>query len=164
MRRGDPDNDHQSRDRRKYQDHREDVLDDPVPACYPLRLLRRREMKTSQPPMAMTAHPAAASVPLFPGPLPPPVAGAPAGALVVAPGLADVVVPAGVLAVVAVPVGVAELARAAGQISVVAVALGGVHFSQWSCCPPSGSHAIGVPFAATPDSFRSALGQNSPAL
>jgi hypothetical protein len=79
--------------------------------------------------------------------------------------------PVGVLAVVAVPVGVAVRARAAGQTGAatavlvgVAVEVAGVHTSQCGCCPPSGSHAIGVPFAATPDMFRSALGQNSPAL
>jgi hypothetical protein len=146
-----------------------------------LRRLRRRERKTSPAPTTMTAPPAAASVPLVPGPVPPPVAGAPAGALVVATGVACVVVsvgaPVGVLGVVAVPVGVAVLvgvavpARVAGQIGVaaavlvgVAVEVAGVHTSQCGCCPPSGSHAIGVPFAATPDMFRSALGQNSPAL
>lgn len=77
----------------------------------------------------------------------------------------------GVLAMVAVPVGPAVLARAAGQICVAAAVLAGVavavacvQTSQCGCCPPSGSHAIGVPLAATPDMLRSALGQNSPAL
>ena len=46
----------------------------------------------------MIAPPAAASVALGPGPVPPPVAGAPAGVLVVALGAADVAVPACVLA------------------------------------------------------------------
>jgi hypothetical protein len=118
----------------------------------------------------MTAHPAAASAPLIPGPVPPPVAGAPAGALVVVPGVADVVVPVvalvDVLGLVVVPVGAAVTARVAGQTGVpVAVLVAGVQSSQCGCVPlASGSHAIGVPFAATPDMFRSALGQNSPAL
>ena len=121
------------------------------------------------------AHPAAASIPLVPGPMPPPVAGAPAGALVVASGVADAVVPVGAtvagLAVVAASVGAAATARAAGQIGVAVAVLAGVavevarvQSSQCGCCPPSGSHAIGVPFPASPDMFRSALGQNSPAL
>ena len=49
-------------------------------------------------PATMTAHPAAASAPLIPGPVPPPVAGAPAGAFVVALVAPDVVVPPGALA------------------------------------------------------------------
>ena len=118
----------------------------------------------------MTAHPAAASAPLIPGPLPPPVAGAPTGAPVVTSGVADAVVPVvalvDVLGVVAVP------ARAAGQTSVpvavlagVAVEVAGVQSLQCGGVPfASGSQAIGVPFSATPDMFRSALGQNSPAL
>ena len=108
--------------------------------------------------------------------MPPPVAGAPAGAFAVAPGAADLVVPVGalvdVLGLVVVPAGVAVLARVAGQISVpvavlagVAVEVAGVHALQCGWVPlASGSHAIGVPFTATPDMFRSALGQNSPAL
>jgi len=109
---------------------------------------------------------------LIPGPLPPPVAGAPTGAPVVTSGVADVVVPlvalVDVLGVVAVPVADAVPARAAGQTSVpagVAVEVAGVQSLQCGWVPlASGSHAIGVPFAATPDMFRSALGQNSPAL
>ena len=99
-----------------------------------MRRLRRRATKTRLAPAAMTAHPPAASIPLFPGPVPPPVAGAPAGVLVVAPGLADVVVPVGapvgVLEVVAVPVGAPELARAAGQVGVPLVVLARVQSSQ----------------------------------
>jgi hypothetical protein len=133
-----------------------------------MRRVRRRAAKTRQAPTAMTAHPPAASIPLLPGPVPPPVAGAPAGAVVVAPGLADVVAPVaavvGVLVVVAVPAGAPELARAAGQVTVPAAALARVQSSQWGCVSPAGSHAIGVPFKATPDSSRSAVGQNSPAL
>ena len=102
--------------------------------------------------------------------MPPPVPGAPAGAFVVAPGVADVVVPVEALA--GVPVGVGVTARVAGQTGVpvavlagVAVEVAGVHALQCGWVPlASGSHAIGVPFAATPDMFRSALGQNSPAL
>ena len=41
MRRDDQTNDHDDHSRRKYQDHREDVLEDPVLACYPLPVLRR---------------------------------------------------------------------------------------------------------------------------
>ena len=56
-----------------------------------MRRTRRRERMTSPAPTTITAHPAAASVPLDPGPVPPPVAGAPAsvsvGAAVVADGL-----------------------------------------------------------------------------
>jgi hypothetical protein len=108
--------------------------------------------------------------------MPPPVAGAPAGAFVVVPGVADVLVPVGALADVlglaVVPVGVAVTARVAGQTGVpvavlagVAVEVAGVHALQCGWVPlASGSQAIGVPFAATPDMFRSALGQNSPAL
>jgi hypothetical protein len=95
---------------------------------------------------------------------------------VVTSGVADAVVPvvalADVLGVVAVPVADAVPARAAGQTSVpvavlsgVAVEVAGVQSLQCGWVPlASGSHAIGVPFAATPDMFRSALGQNSPAL
>ncbi len=79
-------------------------------------------------------------------------------------GVADAVVPVVALADV--------LARAAGQTSVpvaelagVAVEVAGVQSLQCGWVPlASGSQAIGVPFAATPDMFRSALGQNSPAL
>jgi hypothetical protein len=124
----------------------------------------------------MMAHPAAASAPLNPGPVPPPVAGAPAGAPVVVSGTGDVVVPvaalADVLGLVAAPVGDAVPARASGQSRVpvavlagVAVEVAGVHALQCGWVPlASGSQAIGVPFSATPDMFRSALGQNSPAL
>lgn len=123
-------------------------------------------------PATMTAHPAAASAQLIPGPVPPPVAGAPAGA----PGATGVVVPvvalADVVGMVAVPVGDAVPARASGQTSVpvavlagVAAGVAGVHALQCGWVPlASGSHAIGVPFRATPDMFRSARGQNSPAL
>lgn len=139
------------------------------------RRLRLRESKTSPAPTTMTAPPAAASVPLVPGPVPPPVVGAPAGPLVVAPAVADAVIPVGallgVLAVVDVPPGVAVPARAVGQIGVatavlaaVAAEVARVHSSQCGGCPPSGSQAIGEPFSATPDMYRSALGQNSPAL
>lgn len=41
MRRDDQTNDHDDRGGRKYQDHREDVLEDPVLACYPLPVLQR---------------------------------------------------------------------------------------------------------------------------
>jgi|ERR1700722_6881378 len=140
----------------------------PGPVHTGMRRPRRRATKTRQAPAAMTAHPPAASIPLLPGPVPPPVAGAPAGVLAVAPGLTDVVVsvgaPVGVLEVVAVPVGAPEVARAAGQVGVAVVVLARVQSSQRGCVPPSDSQAIGVPFKATPDSSRSALGQNSPAL
>jgi hypothetical protein len=71
-----------------------------------------------------------------------------------------------VLGTVAVP------ATAAGQINVPVAVLAGVTVEvavvqslQCGWVPlASGSHAIGVPFADTPDMFRSALGQNSPAL
>jgi hypothetical protein len=42
MRRDDQANDQDDRSATKYQDHREDVLEDPVPACYLLLVLRRR--------------------------------------------------------------------------------------------------------------------------
>jgi hypothetical protein len=41
VRRDDQTNDQDDRSGRKYQDHREDVLEDPVLACYPLPVLRR---------------------------------------------------------------------------------------------------------------------------
>jgi hypothetical protein len=41
MRRDDQTNDQDDRSGRKYQDHREDMLEDPVPACYPLPVLQR---------------------------------------------------------------------------------------------------------------------------
>jgi hypothetical protein len=40
MRRDDQTNDHDDRSSRKYQDHREDVLENPVLACYPLPFLQ----------------------------------------------------------------------------------------------------------------------------
>ncbi len=132
------------------------------PESVRLGRLRRRERKTSPAPTAMKAPPEAASVPLIPGPVPPPVAGAPAGPLVVAavaPGVADGVE------------GVEPAATATGQTGVVPAVLAGVavkftrvQSSQCGCVFPSGSQAIGVPFAATPDVYRSAVGQNSPAL
>lgn len=85
----------------------------------------------------------------------------------------EIAVPVGIAVAVgvAVPVGVTVPARIAGQIRGtaavlvgIAVEVAGVQSSQCGCCPPSGSQAIGVPFAATPDMFRSALGQNSPGL
>ncbi len=86
--------------------------------------------------------------------------------------VAPVVAVVDVLGVVVVPVGAAVTARVAGQTGVpvavlagVAVEVAGVHALQCGWVPlASGSHAIGVPFSATPDMFRSALGQNSPAL
>ena len=41
-RRDDQENDHDDRDDRKCQNHREDVLEDPVLACYPLPVFQRR--------------------------------------------------------------------------------------------------------------------------
>ena len=41
VRRDDQADDHDDRGGRKYQDHREDVLEDPVLACYPLPVLQR---------------------------------------------------------------------------------------------------------------------------
>src|SRR5690242_6729510 len=41
MRRDGQANDHDDRSGRKYQDHREDMLEDPVLACYPLPVLQR---------------------------------------------------------------------------------------------------------------------------
>jgi len=41
MHRDDQANDHDDRSGRNYQDHREDVLEDPVLACYPLPVIRR---------------------------------------------------------------------------------------------------------------------------
>ena len=100
----------------------------------------------------MKAPPVAATVPLIPGPVPPPVAGAPAGEVVVAavaPGVAD-----GVEVVEPVE----PPAMATGQTGVVPAVLAGVavkftrvQSSQCGCEFPSGSQAIGVPFAATPD-------------
>lgn len=113
----------------------------------------------------MAAPPAAASIPRGSGPVPPPVAGAPAGAPVVALPVADVAAP------VAVLLGVAPPAGAGGQGVVAVVVLAGVleketgvHACHVGCSPGTGSHAIGVPLAAIPDSFSSATGQNSPAL
>lgn len=110
-------------------------------------------------PAAMAAAPAAASVQPGPGPVPPPVDGAPTGAPVLAPEVGE---PAGVgghtwvAAVVAA--GVAVVPGVAGKVT-------GVHASHCGCCPPGwDSHAIGAPSAATPDVFKSALGQGSPAL
>jgi hypothetical protein len=125
-----------------------------------LRRPRRRDRKMSPAPTAKTAPPAAASVPLGPGPVPPPVAGAPAGA----PGVA-VEAPVGVPAAVAVPAGVGGQGWVAAAVLVgVALKMTGVHASHLGCCSPGwDSHAIGVPLAATPDMFTSASGQNSPA-
>src|SRR6202000_2229228 len=67
-----------------------------------LRRLCRRERTRSPAPTTMIAHPAAAVVPLVPGAVPPPVAAAPTGALMVAFGVGDVTVPVGVLVAVAV--------------------------------------------------------------
>jgi hypothetical protein len=98
----------------------------------------------------MTPPPATASVPRDPGPRPPPVAGAPAGAPAGAGGQTWVAV--------VVAACVAALPGVAGKVT-------GVQASHLGCCPPGGdSHAIGAPSAATPDLFKSALGQNSPAL
>ena len=102
--------------------------------------------------------------------MPPPVAGAPAGAPVVALGATDAPVP--VEAPVDVLEGDAEPAGAGGQgVVAVAALLGvpvketGVHASHLGCCSPgTDSHAICVPLAAIPDLFTSASGQNSPAL
>jgi hypothetical protein len=115
-------------------------------------------------PTAVRAHPTAASVPLVPGPVPPPVAGAPTGALVVALGIADaaagvlevagalgeadavasVETPVGVLAVVAVPMAVAELAWGSQR-----------H-------PSLSSQVITLPSPATPEIPWSVVRQNSP--
>jgi hypothetical protein len=72
---------------------------------------------------------------------------------------------------VAVLVGAAPPAGAGGQGVVAVVVLAGVlvketgvHACHVGCSPGTGSHAIGVPLAAIPDSFSSATGQNSPAL
>lgn len=85
-----------------------------------LRLLRSRESKRSPAPTTMRAHPMTVSGPLIPGPVPPPVAGAPVGALAVALGVADVVFPVevavGVLVLVAVPLGVAVLVEVAEPV------------------------------------------------
>src|SRR6185437_189236 len=127
------------------------------------RRVRRRDRRTSPAPAAMTAPPATASVPRDPGPRPPPVAGAPVGAPALAPGVAAPVgAPAGVggqtWAAVVVAACVAALPGVAGKVT-------GVQASHLGCCPPGGdTHAIGAPSAATPDLFKSALGQNSPAL
>lgn len=129
------------------------------------RRLRCQDKRMSPAPPTMAAPPAATSMPRGPGPSPPPVAGAPAGAPVVAFPVADVAAP------VAVLVGVAPPAGAGGHgVAAVVVLAGvvaketGVHACHVGCSPGTGSHAIGVPLAAIPDSFSSATGQNSPAL
>ena len=119
-----------------------------VPVHTGLRRLCHRESKRSPAPTTTTAHPVAAIVQLVPGPVPPPVAGATTGALVVASGMADVMVPVddavGVLAVVAVPVGAAEPAWDSQR-----------H-------PSLSSQVIALPSPATPDIPWSVVRQNSP--
>ena len=88
-------------------------LADGVHVLLTLRCRRHRVSRTSPPPAAMTAHPAADASPLAPGPVPPPVAGVPAGKPVLvapevpvaAPVGKGLAVPAGLPVPVAVPVG-----------------------------------------------------------